>query len=196
MRLSLMPVNLRALDTGLTSAWREAFEGIRHVDIQAGDILESAADAIVSPANSFGYMDGGIDLVYRNFFGAGFETRLQEQIQARHDGELPVGQAIILATGHEALPFLIAAPTRSVPTNVSETINAYLAFRAALPAVQQHNALHGRRIRSLLWRDGVWAGRPADGRSLSGGHAHGTADRGHSNMAAALRATAIARLAG
>jgi hypothetical protein len=34
-------------------------------------ILEARVDALVIQANSFGFMDGGIDLAYRNFFGLG-----------------------------------------------------------------------------------------------------------------------------
>jgi O-acetyl-ADP-ribose deacetylase (regulator of RNase III) len=40
------------------------FKGVENVRISGGDIFELKADAIVSPANSFGYMDGGIGLVY------------------------------------------------------------------------------------------------------------------------------------
>jgi O-acetyl-ADP-ribose deacetylase (regulator of RNase III) len=36
----------------------EAFRGIPDVDIRVESILDSRADAILSPANSFGYMDG------------------------------------------------------------------------------------------------------------------------------------------
>lgn len=54
---------LRALDLDIATAWREAFDKVANVDIQVGDILEAAADAIVSPSNSFGYTDGGIDSV-------------------------------------------------------------------------------------------------------------------------------------
>jgi hypothetical protein len=39
------------------------------------DILTRTADAILSPANSFGFMDGGIDLLYSNFFGWELQDR-------------------------------------------------------------------------------------------------------------------------
>jgi O-acetyl-ADP-ribose deacetylase (regulator of RNase III) len=134
----------------MADAWKEAFRGIQDVDIRIGDILESRADATVSPANSHGYMDGGIDLAYRAFFGLQIETRLQAHIRDFHDGELPVGQAAVLETGHRAIPYLVSAPTMRVPSDVSDTVNAYLAFRAALLAVQRHNTSSGSQIRSLL----------------------------------------------
>jgi O-acetyl-ADP-ribose deacetylase (regulator of RNase III) len=143
-------VSLCAIEPGLVDAWKRAFQGIAGVDIRDGDILGRRADAIVSPANSFGYMDGGIDLAYRDFFGMQLETRLREQIGANYDGELPVGLATVIETGDESMPFLIAAPTMRVPENVSDTANAYLAFRAALLAVRAHNAGAGKQIRSVL----------------------------------------------
>jgi O-acetyl-ADP-ribose deacetylase (regulator of RNase III) len=118
----------------MANAWQEAFDGIANVDIPVGDILEAVADAVVSPSNSFGYMDGGIDSAYRGFFGVEIETRLQAHIGTMYEGELPVGQAIVLETGHGAIPFLVAAPTMRVPSNVDDTVNVYLAFRAALLA--------------------------------------------------------------
>jgi O-acetyl-ADP-ribose deacetylase (regulator of RNase III) len=48
----------------MVEAWQKYFTGIADVRISHSDIFESSAGAIVSPANSFGYMDGGIDLVY------------------------------------------------------------------------------------------------------------------------------------
>jgi hypothetical protein len=112
-------------------AWEKYFKGIANVRISHGDILERPADAIVSPANSFGYMDGGIDLVYLRRFGWELQTRLQAHLRDEHDGELPVGQATIVETFDTAIPYLVSAQTMRIPMNVSSTINAYLAFRAA-----------------------------------------------------------------
>lgn len=95
-------------------------------------------------------MRGGIDLLYRTAFGRGVESRLQERIEELHDGELPVGQAVVLETGHWAAPFLIAAPTMRLPGNIRNTINVYLAFRAALRAIKAHNSSSDRPIRSVL----------------------------------------------
>lgn len=141
---------LCALDQHMASAWREAFDDAANIEIHVGNILDATADAIVSPSNSFGYMDGGIDSAYRDFFGVEIESRLQEHIRTMHDGELPVGQAVVLETDHRVIPYLIAAPTMRVPTNIHDTVNVYLAFRAALLAVRRHNASTGHLIRSLL----------------------------------------------
>jgi O-acetyl-ADP-ribose deacetylase (regulator of RNase III) len=101
------------------------------VGIALGDLLDAPVDAVVSPANSYGWMDGGIDLDYRTFFGRELERRLQAEIGAL-GGELPVGSAIAVPTGHTDIAWVIAAPTMRVPESVAGTMNVYAACRAAL----------------------------------------------------------------
>jgi O-acetyl-ADP-ribose deacetylase (regulator of RNase III) len=132
-------IHLHTFDSDMAVAWGQAFESDDGIQIIEGDILVGTADAVVSPANSFGYMDGGIDLAYRNFFGMKVQHRVRGKIHADHFGELPVGQAVIVETDHPLLPFLIVAPTMRVPDRIGDTVNVYLAFRAALIPVIQHN---------------------------------------------------------
>jgi len=61
-------IHLHTFDSDMAVAWGHAFESDDGIKIIEGDILVGTADAVVSPANSFGYMDGGIDLAYRKFF--------------------------------------------------------------------------------------------------------------------------------
>ncbi|MCB9704779.1 MAG: macro domain-containing protein [Myxococcales bacterium] len=143
-------VRLRDRDAAVVDAWRRHFRGVQAVEIGFGDIFAVAADAIVSPANSFGYMDGGIDAVYLERFGAGLQWRLQERLRERHGGELVVGEAVIVETGASELRWLVSAPTMRVPGPVKDTLNAYLAFRAALRAVLAHNEAGLPRIASVL----------------------------------------------
>ena len=141
---------LRDISAEMVQAWRKYFAGIAGVRISHGDILESSADAIISPANSFGYMDGGIDLVYLHRFGWELQTRLQTHLKTDHEGELPVGQATIVETFDSDIPYLVSAPTIRVPMNVANTVNAYLAFRAAIRAIKQHNREQPGSIRTVL----------------------------------------------
>jgi O-acetyl-ADP-ribose deacetylase (regulator of RNase III) len=135
----------------LVGAWSDAFAGIADVSPIQGDFFAHDADALVSPANSFGYMDGGLDLAIRNELGLGIEQAVQAAIRERHHGELPVGSAEVVATGHARWPWLVVAPTMRYPEDVSSTLNAYLAFRAALLAVERHNQLAGTApIRTLV----------------------------------------------
>jgi O-acetyl-ADP-ribose deacetylase (regulator of RNase III) len=132
-------VFLHTYDSTMAAEWRAAFKSADAVHVIEEDILSGGADAIVSPANSFGYMDGGIDLAYLRFFGEEIQVTLQQRILTKFFGELVVGQATIISTGHEAFPWLISSPTMRVPDRIGDTVNVYLAFRAALIAILEHN---------------------------------------------------------
>ncbi|MEM8563464.1 MAG: macro domain-containing protein [Pseudomonadota bacterium] len=157
-------VTLVAYSADLYHAWRDHFEGVADVCIEQGDILTLEADAIVSPANSFGYMNGGLDLKYSQHFGWQLEARVRKVLVQDHGGEIPVGCAIIVATGHDRIEYLISAPTMRIPMDVSATINAYLAFKAVLLEVKRFNSGDAGKINSLLCPGlGTGEGRlPAD----------------------------------
>lgn len=122
----------------MARAWRQAFEDAEHVEVVEGDYFLRPAAAMVSPANSFGIMDGGLDLAIRDALGFQVQRRVQRAIIDRHHGELPIGAAEIVETGDERWPHLVVAPTMRIPESVAQTLNAYLAFRAALLACRQH----------------------------------------------------------
>lgn len=146
----MLSIHLRDINAAVTKAWEQHFAGLHDVEVSCGDIFEHRADAIVSPANSFGYMDGGIDLIYSRVLGFHLERDLQALLRDQYFGELPVGQAVILSTGHGAIPYLVSAPTMRVPMGISRTANVYLAFRAALISIKNHNETSATKIASLL----------------------------------------------
>ena len=76
-------------------------------------------------------MDGGVDKFYRDFFGLEIERKVQLAIGARPEGHLPVGAALLVATGHAEVPYLIVAPTMMAPEMV-ESLNCSRAMRAML----------------------------------------------------------------
>jgi len=146
----MLSIHLRDINAAVAKAWEQQFAGLHDVEVSCGDIFEHRADAIVSPANSFGYMDGGIDLIYSRVLGRHIEGELQALLRDRYFGELPVGQAVIVPTGHREIPYLVSAPTMRVPMGISRTANVYLAFRAALIAIKSHNESSAREIASVL----------------------------------------------
>jgi O-acetyl-ADP-ribose deacetylase (regulator of RNase III) len=141
---------LRDKNVEIVNAWELVFRNYDNVEISCGNIFDLTADAIISPANSFGFMDGGIDLVYSEYFGWDLEKRLQENICNVFHGEIPIGVATIVKTGDEGIKYLISAPTMRVPENVSNTVNAYLAFRASLIEVFKYNKNNTGKILSIL----------------------------------------------
>jgi O-acetyl-ADP-ribose deacetylase (regulator of RNase III) len=131
----------------LAVAWRRECGSLEGVEMHFGSIFDVQCDALVSPANSFGFMDGGIDALYTDRFGWEVQARLQRRIASRHHGELLVGAAEIIETGHPPTPFLIAAPTMRVPMVLgSRTVNPYLATRAVLLLVEHGSFSDGSRI--------------------------------------------------
>jgi O-acetyl-ADP-ribose deacetylase (regulator of RNase III) len=129
-----MKIILSAIDSNLILAWKELFGNEENVQITEEDITTLECDAIISPANSFGFMDGGLDYALSTRFGWDLEKRLQQKIKELPEGELLIGQSIIMETGDEKVPFLISAPTMRIPTNfnIATSINAYLAMKAIL----------------------------------------------------------------
>ena len=67
----------------LVREWRRVFAAHPDVEIQCGDLLEVEADAYVSPANSLGIMDGGIDAALSARFPR-VDARVQAAIRATH----------------------------------------------------------------------------------------------------------------
>lgn len=148
-----MKIILRDRNLELVNAWKKQFYNT-DVEIGCGDIFDVTADAIVSPANSFAFLNGGIDLAYSKRFGPKLQEDLQKYLLENHDGELCVGEAVYIPiAGSEDYKFLISAPTMRVPMNVSGTVNAYLAFRAALRLVKKYNqkAEQTAKTNSIRW---------------------------------------------
>ena len=135
----------------LCDKWRQVFSSYPEVEVLTGDYFQQSADAIVSPANSFGIMDGGLDLAIRNELGFQVETDIQEVILSKYHGEMPIGNAEIIKTNHDKWSYMISAPTMRIPENIAFTLNAYLAFRAIFIAINNFNESKPKRaIKSLV----------------------------------------------
>lgn len=101
--------------------------------------IENKKYGIVSPANSFGDMQGGIDLIFYTKFGWKLEELVMQNIIKYKFGELVVGDCIIVeipkddfSSQKQIKKYLLVAPTMRVPMGIKGTVNVYLAFRAAL----------------------------------------------------------------
>lgn len=130
-----MKIILTGVELELVQAWQKFCGDLEDVAVYHGSIFDVQCDAVVSPANSFGFMDGGIDMLYSRRFGWQVQERLQQLIRTEHHGELLVGTAEIVETDAN-IPFLIAAPTMRVPMILRDSVNPYLAARAALSLVK------------------------------------------------------------
>lgn len=135
MQLTLIDTNQEVVD-----AWSAVFADVGQVSVRHGSIFDYPADALVSPANSFGYMNGGLDFAISKHLGWHLEKDLQRLIREKYYGELLVGQAEILPTGSALFPYLIAAPTMRTPMTITRGPNVYQAMKAIL-ALLHHGKL-------------------------------------------------------
>ncbi len=122
----------------LVEAWEHEFKNYSGFEFYTGDVFDKKADVIVSPANSFGFMDGGIDLAYSKKMGWHVQERVQKKIQEEFDGELLVGQSLIVETDFEQFPYLLSAPTMRVPLLLAGTPNVYLAAKAIFLTMKKY----------------------------------------------------------
>lgn len=119
----------------MTAAWSRIVDA--RVEVIHGSIIDLDIQSIVSPANSFGFMDGGIDLAYSQHFGWRIQEKLQAAIRRKPMGELLVGEAMCVPTdgskSDRPIFNIVCAPTMRVPMLLLPgTVNPYLATKAAL----------------------------------------------------------------
>ncbi|NDJ60208.1 MAG: Appr-1-p processing protein [Chloroflexi bacterium] len=146
-----MKVVLADLNIEIIEAWRAIMPARADIAMHHGSIFDVQCDALISPANSFGYMDGGLDLAISQYFGWHVQDRAQEAIKARHHGELLVGTAEMVATDHADIPYVILAPTMRVPTVLgAESVNPYLAMRAVILLVEHGTFPDGTPIKAKV----------------------------------------------
>jgi O-acetyl-ADP-ribose deacetylase (regulator of RNase III) len=145
-------INLILVDPkpDLCAAYHERFAGLPNVEIVQGRFENLPEfDCMVSAANSFGLMDGGVDLAIIDFFGAELERKVQQRILENYLGEQPVGTSFILETGHPRHPYLAHTPTMRIPLSIARTDHVYLAMWAMLLAVRKHNQSQLQPIRTI-----------------------------------------------
>lgn len=135
----MVPLTLHLVDRdpAVVEALRNAFSGWPDVTVATGDILELASDAVVSPANSYGYMDGGLDRRLVEVCGDQLQRSVLQQFDVIGDGTLAVGRAVTVATRHGRIPWLIVAPTMAHPDGATAA-SVYFAMSAVLLEAERH----------------------------------------------------------
>jgi O-acetyl-ADP-ribose deacetylase (regulator of RNase III) len=107
-------------------------------------------DVLVSPANSFGRMTGGIDYYYKKKFPQ-VETNVKNAINKKKYSKstdlgyfLPVGKSVIVRTGEKKPKYLISTPTMFTGnSNIKGTNNIYLAFTSILNNLDKYKVVIG-----------------------------------------------------
>lgn len=128
-----MKIQLVDMNGELCKAWSHYFGHDEKFTIHHGSYFKPETDILVSPANSFGWMDGGVDLHINNYFkaeGIDIQKIVQTKIKNEHGGELLVGQQTLVFTGSQTIPYLLVVPTMRVPLPIYDAVDVYLAARA------------------------------------------------------------------
>lgn len=92
---------------------------------------------VVSPANSFGIMDGGYDLALTKWYGKQLQKRVQKYIIENYYGEQPVASSFIIDTKKDN-QYLIHTPTMRTPEKIVDTRIIYQSMRTTLMVAKQN----------------------------------------------------------
>lgn len=104
------------------------------------EALLPEVDAVISPGNSYGQMDGGVDRVLSQLFPL-VQRNVWAMVGDQYHGYQPVGTAAIVATGGVRCPWLVYAPTMRVPMPLGAGLDIAVHddVWAALRTVAAHN---------------------------------------------------------
>ena len=94
-------------------------------------------ECVVSPANSYGLMDGGYDRAITEWFGNQLQERVQQYIIDHYFGEQPVGTSFLIDAGKDGQK-LIHTPTMRVPSRILDPSVVYQCMRTTLMTAIEH----------------------------------------------------------
>jgi len=126
----------------MADCWSAYFSNEHDVTIVCEELKDflsqNKVDCVVSPANSYGLMDGGFDLALSEYFGWELQKRVQDYIIKNYRGEQPVGTSFIIDTGKDDIK-LIHTPTMRVPISVKDPMIVYQCTRTSLMTALENN---------------------------------------------------------
>jgi O-acetyl-ADP-ribose deacetylase (regulator of RNase III) len=101
------------------------------IRVVKGDLTKIEADAIVNPANSFGYMGGGVALAIKRAGGDEIEK------EAVRKAPIEIGKAVATTAGKLKAKFVIHSPTMVNPAGETDGEKVKLATIAALACAEE-----------------------------------------------------------
>lgn len=145
---SVMQIYLLDFNEKMVDAWKyffhPIFDDIAPVEFVQSDFgtfmekHESDIDAVVSPANAYGLMDGGYDEALTKYFGNELQLMVQKKIVQELYGEQPVGTSISLKIPHRNIR-LIHTPTMRTPSEIKDPTIIYQCMRTTLMEAINNN---------------------------------------------------------
>jgi O-acetyl-ADP-ribose deacetylase (regulator of RNase III) len=104
----------------------------------AGFMRTTYTQCVVSPANSFGLMDGGYDAAITKWFGDQLQRRVQRYIiDELHGGQIVGTSFIIDAEKNDQ--YLIHTPSMRTPQRIRDPLVIYSCMRSCLMTASENN---------------------------------------------------------
>ncbi len=136
-----MKVYLLDRNPEMVEAWTDCFITEESVEVLQMDFEEFMSvydvECVVSPANSFGIMDGGYDAAITRWFGEKLQKDVQKHILENYFGEQPVGTSFLIDTPQKGVK-LIHTPSMRVPERILDSTVVYQCMRTCLMAAYQN----------------------------------------------------------
>ena len=136
-----MKIYLLDRNNSICEWWKFYFKDIDNVEIVCEDFSKfmntTNIECIVSPANSYGLMDGGYDKAITDYFGNNLSRAVQQVLLEKYMGEQPVGTSIIVKINDKQK--LIHTPTMRVPSPIKDPMTIYHCMRSTLIVALRNN---------------------------------------------------------
>ncbi|MFR3182475.1 MAG: macro domain-containing protein [Clostridia bacterium] len=128
----------------MCDAWNKDFKDCNDVKVLNIKLDElHSVDYLVTAGNSYGIMNGGIDLAVRNLFGIQLQDRIQWSIIRKYKKlYLPVGDNIVVH-GNNKYRNIIYAPTMASPKFISKDCISKIFLNCLLEAKERDIACCG-----------------------------------------------------
>jgi O-acetyl-ADP-ribose deacetylase (regulator of RNase III) len=130
-----MKIYLLSRSSVATSNWNKCFDKEPNIKVVCSDFIQfmqsTKVECVVSPANSFGLMDGGYDEAITAWFGNQLQKRVQQYIIDELRGEQIVGTSFIIKAGKDN-QYLIHTPTMRIPNKILDSQVIYSCMRSCL----------------------------------------------------------------
>ena len=134
-----MKIYLLDRNNEMIQFWRLSFSGISRDEVEIvcddfGHFMQTRGkeiDCVVSPANSYGLMDGGYDAAISLYFGEELVPAVQSYIREHYFCEQPVGTSFIMQIPNSPVR-LIHTPTMRVPSVIRDPLVVYHCMRSTL----------------------------------------------------------------
>lgn len=130
-----MNIYLLDINKSIINQWNLYFgdcSDVKIVNMYLDDFLNTYdVDCVVSPANSYGIMDGGFDAAISDYFGCDLMKVVQDKIIKECYGEQIVGTSIIVDIPRSDKK-LIHTPSMRIPSRIKDPMVIYYCMRSTL----------------------------------------------------------------